>query len=317
MTSCTRHGPDRGVTHAPIRSGQHGGGPCRCCRPHLRGCHQHRGDEHDAAPDRAAVVLAWWCIERFRCTDHRLAGDAASGGSLAGQHLPCAGRQRPPVRGRGVEQPAHVQPLTQRPVRWLARWPDTLGAVILIDPPMWPAHRTRFSHLVSDHTLAELHQFAASAGLAERSFDGDHYDVPEERHDQLVALGAVPVSAGELIRRLRASGLRVPARARPERVRAVLGTRWEHLMPGQRRLGTELVERWREPHRRYHTTSHLLDVLTALDQLCAPVVPGRTVRLAAWYHDAVYAGVAGTDEESSAALAEQTLPSAGVSSAAV
>jgi len=202
-------------------------------------------------------------------------------------------------------------------VRWLARWPDTLGAVILIDPPMWPAHRTRFSHLVSDHTLAELHQFAASAGLAERAFDGDHYDVPEERHDQLVALGAVPVSAGELIRRLRASGLRVPARARPERVRAVLGTRWEHLMPGQRRLGTELVERWSEPHRRYHTTSHLLDVLTALDQLCAPVVPGRTVRLAAWYHDAVYAGVAGTDEESSAALAEQTLPSAGVSSAAV
>ena len=33
-------------------------------------------------------------------------------------------------------------------------------------------------------------------------------------HADLVAQGAVPVTAGELIRRLRASGLRVPAHAR-------------------------------------------------------------------------------------------------------
>ena len=182
--------------------------------------------------------------------------------------------------------------------------------MILIDPPMWPAHRTRFSHLVSDHSLAELHSFAAAAGLTERAFDGDHYDVPEERHHHLVQLGAEPVNAGELIRRLRASGLRVPARARPERVHTVLTGRWESLMPGRAGLGAELLGRWSESHRTYHTTTHLLDMLTALDQLCAPLPAPASTQLAAWYHDAVYTGAAGADEQASADLARRTLPGA-------
>ncbi|WP_022919567.1 DUF4031 domain-containing protein [Ruania albidiflava] len=189
--------------------------------------------------------------------------------------------------------------------------------MILIDPPMWPAHRTRFSHLVSDHTLAELHQFAAAAGLAERAFDADHYDVPAERHDELVQLGAQPVSAGELIRRLRRSGLRLPARDRPQRARAVLEQRWAHTLAAQPGLGTQLLHRWSEPHRRYHTTAHLLDVLSALDLLCAPAVPPRTVRLAAWFHDAIYTGVAGVDEEDSADLAERALPQVGLAATEV
>ena len=86
--------------------------------------------------------------------------------------------------------------------------------MILIDPPLWPNHGRRWSHLVSDTSLAELHDFAARAGLPARAFDLDHYDVPDERHDDLVAAGAVAVDAHELIRRLRASGLRVPARDR-------------------------------------------------------------------------------------------------------
>lgn len=184
--------------------------------------------------------------------------------------------------------------------------------MILIDPPMWPAHRTRFSHLVSDRSLAELHSFAAAAGLAERAFDGDHYDVPEERHSQLVRLGAAPVSAGELIRRLRSSGLRLPARSRPERVQAVLTGRWQNLMPGRATLGDDLLTRWSQPHRRYHTRAHLLDVLTALDQLCAPSPPPVPAQLAAWYHDAVYTGAAGVDEQASAELASRTLPAVGL-----
>ncbi|MGO2004190.1 DUF4031 domain-containing protein, partial [Arthrobacter rhombi] len=31
---------------------------------------------------------------------------------------------------------------------------------ILIDPPLWPAHGTVFSHLVSDVSVEELHAFA-------------------------------------------------------------------------------------------------------------------------------------------------------------
>ncbi|MGY4643800.1 DUF4031 domain-containing protein [Cellulomonas sp. URHB0016] len=88
---------------------------------------------------------------------------------------------------------------------------------VLVDPPLWPRHGRHWAHLVSDSSVEELHAFAARAGLPERAFDLDHYDVPDARVDELVALGAVPVSAGELIRRLRASGLRIPARDRTRR----------------------------------------------------------------------------------------------------
>lgn len=80
---------------------------------------------------------------------------------------------------------------------------------VLIDPPLWPRHGLLWSHLVSDESLAELHELASLAGIPRRAFDRDHYDVPDTRHADLVALGAVPVGARELVRRLRASGLRV------------------------------------------------------------------------------------------------------------
>jgi Protein of unknown function (DUF4031) len=86
--------------------------------------------------------------------------------------------------------------------------------VILIDQPMWPAHDTLWSHLVSDTSLDELHAFAAAQGIPRRGFDLDHYDVPAERYEALVSAGAVPVSNRQLVVRLRASGLRVSQKAR-------------------------------------------------------------------------------------------------------
>lgn len=80
---------------------------------------------------------------------------------------------------------------------------------ILIDAPTWPAHGTTFSHLVSDASLAELHDFAAQAGVPQRAFERDHYDVPERMHADLVAAGAQPVSGRVLVRALIDSGLRV------------------------------------------------------------------------------------------------------------
>ena len=85
---------------------------------------------------------------------------------------------------------------------------------VLIDQPIWPAHDTVWAHIVSDTSLAELHEFAASAGLPDRAFDLDHYDVPARMWAKLVALGAEPVSIREFVRRLEASGLRVPQRDR-------------------------------------------------------------------------------------------------------
>ena len=88
---------------------------------------------------------------------------------------------------------------------------------ILVDTPRWPAHGRLWAHLVSDSNLAELHQFAGEHGLPPRSFDLDHYDVPEEIIDRLITAGARPVSSRELVNALRDSGLRVRAKDRPTR----------------------------------------------------------------------------------------------------
>ncbi len=85
---------------------------------------------------------------------------------------------------------------------------------ILIDPPLWPRHERLWGHLVSDASLEELHAFARTMGIPERGFDLDHYDVPEDMHTRLIEAGALLVDGRELVRRLRASGLRVTAAAR-------------------------------------------------------------------------------------------------------
>ncbi|GER23943.1 hypothetical protein NCCP1664_24380 [Zafaria cholistanensis] len=187
---------------------------------------------------------------------------------------------------------------------------------ILIDPPFWPAHGTIFSHLISDASLEELHAFARAAELPEGAFDRDHYDVPERRYADLVARGAVPVQANELVRRLLRSGLRVPARQRPEKLDGILAAAWERLAPGQGAIGAELIERWSEPHRHYHDRTHLLAVIQALNLLALrhgedPGDEPRVPWLAAWFHDAVYRGQAGRDEEESAGLASRLLSGAG------
>lgn len=178
---------------------------------------------------------------------------------------------------------------------------------ILIDPPRWEAHGTTFSHLVSDSSLAELHEFAAAAGIAERAFDEDHYDVPADRYDTLVAAGASPVTGGELIRRLRSSGLRVPPRDRRRYAVRTLKHRWPASVSGAVAVRDDLLDRWTQPHRQYHDARHLLVVLDAVDLLSRPQAADHILVLAAWYHDAVYDGVPGADEAASAALARTQL----------
>lgn len=85
---------------------------------------------------------------------------------------------------------------------------------VLIDEPRWWFKGRRWSHLVSDDSLDELHAFAQAAGMPRRGFHGDHYDVPEEYYEQVMALGATPIPARELVRRLRAAGLRLSASER-------------------------------------------------------------------------------------------------------
>ncbi len=79
---------------------------------------------------------------------------------------------------------------------------------IFIDRPTWPGHGRLWSHLVSDVSFAELHDFAARLEIPPRAFDGDHYDVVAERFDRVVAAGAQVVTSREIVARLVGAGLR-------------------------------------------------------------------------------------------------------------
>ena len=97
---------------------------------------------------------------------------------------------------------------------------------VLIDPPAWPAHGRLWSHLVSDVSYDELHDFADAVGVPRRAFEGDHYDVPQERYAGLVAAGAREVSSRDLLRALQRSGLRVPKRKGERVLRTWRDGRW-------------------------------------------------------------------------------------------
>jgi predicted metal-dependent HD superfamily phosphohydrolase len=97
-----------------------------------------------------------------------------------------------------------------------------------------------------------------------------------------------------------------------------LAARWDALVSGWGapadavgRVGASVVDRYAEPHRRYHTVAHLESVLEALfvDLAEDPV----SVELAAFFHDAVYDPRAphGANERASAALAVHDLTSLG------
>lgn len=195
---------------------------------------------------------------------------------------------------------------------------------IYIDPPVWPAHGTVFSHLVSDVSLAELHEFAATAGISERAFDRDHYDVPAHRYEELVRAGAIELSGAELTRTLIASGLRIPLKERPEKIRPRLLRAWEaafaprleraevspkiraQLAAEAAELGEHLLQAWEQPHRAYHHSAHLSQMLADLDRLYSGRTPLIST-LAAWFHDAVYEGAPGEDERRSEQLAGASL----------
>jgi predicted metal-dependent HD superfamily phosphohydrolase len=76
--------------------------------------------------------------------------------------------------------------------------------------------------------------------------------------------------------------------------------------PRAAEIGASLLAAWAQPHRRYHTITHLRSVLRHVDDLAAHALDPDAVRLAAWYHDAVYDG-APDDEERSAQRAENDL----------
>ncbi|MCL3861521.1 hypothetical protein [Actinotalea sp. K2] len=85
-------------------------------------------------------------------------------------------------------------------------------------------------------------------------------------------------------------------------------------------VGERLLERWSEPGRHFHNLRHLSDVLARVDELAEETHEPDLVRLAAWYHGAVfdaaegasYARRGGEDSGASATLAREELVALGV-----
>jgi len=90
-------------------------------------------------------------------------------------------------------------------------------------------------------------------------------------------------------------------RAAPERFSAL----WRRCHPGPDALAPEpvyedVVARYGEPHRRYHTLGHIDDCLERFDGVHdLPPDPGA-VELALWFHDVVFAADAADNERRSA-----------------
>ncbi|MDH2389663.1 hypothetical protein QCN29_12835 [Streptomyces sp. HNM0663] len=95
--------------------------------------------------------------------------------------------------------------------------------------------------------------------------------------------------------------------------RALVAARGGAAEPDPTPYADNLLDRWGEPQRRYHTTEHLVAVLDRVDTLAPYAQDPQLVRLAAWFHDAVYHPERSENEERSARLAERALPEAGVS----
>lgn len=91
---------------------------------------------------------------------------------------------------------------------------------------------------------------------------------------------------------------------------------WTSLVGTSQQAGDRwaaLVGRWSEPHRRYHGIGHLSAVLMFVDEYEHHAADPDAVRLAAWYHDAIYDPRANDNEERSAALATNELGALGLS----
>lgn len=92
-----------------------------------------------------------------------------------------------------------------------------------------------------------------------------------------------------------------------------------------REVGSDLIDRWTGPGRTYHNLRHLTEVLARVDELAEETHEPDLVRLAAWFHGAVfdaaqvaaYANRGGEDEAASARLARERLTELGLPAARV
>ncbi len=92
---------------------------------------------------------------------------------------------------------------------------------ILIDEARWWFQGRKWCHMVSDVSYDELFVFTDALDIPRRAFQGDHFDIPEEYRDDMIAAGAEVVESRDLVRRLRGAGLRLSPTERRARTAAL------------------------------------------------------------------------------------------------
>lgn len=95
-------------------------------------------------------------------------------------------------------------------------------------------------------------------------------------------------------------------------------TRWKQLMTSfgvsqSDDVYADLFTAYSEPHRHYHTTTHIDDCLAQLDQAQEIAEAPHEVELALWFHDAIYKPLSSKNEAESAEWAKQFLRLVGAS----
>lgn len=78
----------------------------------------------------------------------------------------------------------------------------------------------------------------------------------------------------------------------------------------------ELIARYSEPHRKYHTTRHLDDCFARLLEVEARAIHRQEIELALWFHDAIYDTRRKDNEEKSAEWARSAALRLGLPNAA-
>jgi predicted metal-dependent HD superfamily phosphohydrolase len=104
---------------------------------------------------------------------------------------------------------------------------------------------------------------------------------------------------------------------------AVSLARWKTVCAGLRAkqdpsgIYDELVRAYSEPHRAYHTLTHLEGCLREFDSACELASDPHEVEAALWFHDAIYDTHRSDNEERAASWASSALSSIGISASHV
>lgn len=90
---------------------------------------------------------------------------------------------------------------------------------------------------------------------------------------------------------------------------------WQELgvpfTPALRAAFDDLIARYSEPHRKYHTVRHLDECFAKLGEVRARADHPAEVEVALWFHDAIYEKRSDQNEAKSAELAAATVRNAG------